>query len=370
MIRALLVDDEEPARLRLRSLLSEHPDLEIVGEAEDGEEALQKITEFRPDLVFLDIQMPGKTGLEVLAALPPPRPRIIFCTAFDQYAINAFEHNAVDYLLKPLNRVRLGKAIHRVRKRLEESERFRREWQDASRTQARLLPREFPRRSTLDYRGNCRTASGVGGDYFDFLPVGENHLGIAIGDVSGKGMFAGLLMASLQAQIQSRINLLGNDPENLFREINNQMLSSTHSNQYATLFYAFYDDRTRKLTYCNAGHLPPLLLRPGNSPADGYRARKLTATGPPVGLLEDAEYTVESLDLQTGDILLGFTDGLTEARNPQLEEFGEERLESLVLDLQNPSPADLVDRIFRQVDRFRSAAPQQDDMTLVVAKVL
>ena len=106
MIRALLVDDEEPARDRLRSLLADFDDVHIVGEAADGDEALQKIAETRPDLVFLDIQMPGRSGMEVAASLPPPRPRIVFCTAFDQYAIDAFEHHALDYLLKPLNRDR------------------------------------------------------------------------------------------------------------------------------------------------------------------------------------------------------------------------------------------------------------------------
>ncbi len=114
-LRTLIVDDEELARERLRQMLRPFGDLLIVGEAEDGEEAIEQISELRPDLVFLDIQMPGCTGLEVVASLPSPRPRIIFCTAFDQYAIDAFELHAVDYLLKPVSRVRLAKAIERVR---------------------------------------------------------------------------------------------------------------------------------------------------------------------------------------------------------------------------------------------------------------
>ncbi len=115
MIRALLVDDEELARDRLRRLLAEIADVEIVGEAGDGAEAMERITELSPDVIFLDIQMPGCSGLEVAAALPEPRPRIIFCTAYDQYAIDAFELHAVDYLLKPVSRARLDKALARVR---------------------------------------------------------------------------------------------------------------------------------------------------------------------------------------------------------------------------------------------------------------
>jgi two-component system LytT family response regulator len=115
MLRALLVDDEQPARERLRRLLAEVADVEVVGEAEDGEQAMGEIVRLSPDVVFLDIQMPGCTGMEVAASLAAPRPHIIFCTAFDQYAVDAFELRAVDYLLKPINRARLEKALERIR---------------------------------------------------------------------------------------------------------------------------------------------------------------------------------------------------------------------------------------------------------------
>ncbi|HEY2934343.1 MAG TPA: LytTR family DNA-binding domain-containing protein [Acidobacteriota bacterium] len=114
-IRALLVDDEQPARERLRQLLRFFEDVEIVSEAEDGEQAIEKTVEFQPDLLFLDIQMPGCSGMEVVASLPAPRPKIIFCTAYDQYAIDAFELYAIDYLLKPVSRARLAQALERVR---------------------------------------------------------------------------------------------------------------------------------------------------------------------------------------------------------------------------------------------------------------
>jgi len=115
MIRVLIVDDERPARERLRTLLAAFPDLEIIGECEDGEDALQRIGDVQPDLVMLDVQMPGASGIEVAGSLPTPRPKIIFCTAYDQYAVDAFELCAVDYLLKPVNRSRLAQAIDRAR---------------------------------------------------------------------------------------------------------------------------------------------------------------------------------------------------------------------------------------------------------------
>jgi two-component system LytT family response regulator len=115
VIRTLLVDDEQPARERLRQLLTAHPDVAIVGEAEDGVQAAEQIAALTPDLVMLDIQMPGASGLDVAASLGKPRPAVIFCTAYDQYAVDAFELSALDYLLKPVNRARLAAALDRVR---------------------------------------------------------------------------------------------------------------------------------------------------------------------------------------------------------------------------------------------------------------
>ena len=115
MIRTLLVDDEQPARERLKQLLAAHPDVEIVGEAEDGVQAVERIAGLMPDLVLLDIQMPGASGLDVVASLGTQRPAVIFCTAYDQYAVDAFELSALDYLLKPVNRARLAAALDRVR---------------------------------------------------------------------------------------------------------------------------------------------------------------------------------------------------------------------------------------------------------------
>lgn len=122
MIRALIVDDESPARDRLRRLLAEAADVEVVGDADDGPAAMEQIAALAPDVVFLDIQMPGCSGLEVAASIASPGPHVVFCTAFDQYAIDAFELNAVDYLLKPVSRARLDKALDRVRRGAAETD--------------------------------------------------------------------------------------------------------------------------------------------------------------------------------------------------------------------------------------------------------
>jgi two-component system LytT family response regulator len=159
MIRVLLVDDEQPARDHLRELLAPHADLEIIGEAEEGEQAIELIAALTPDLVLLDIQMPGCSGLDIAASLPLPRPKIVFCTAFDKYAVDAFEVHAVDYLLKPVNRVRLAKALDRVRQAVVPG---RDEAVDnLIRTQPRSQPRFLARQG-----GRFRVVAAEEADYF------------------------------------------------------------------------------------------------------------------------------------------------------------------------------------------------------------
>ena len=159
MIRVLLVDDEQPARDHLRELLAPHADLEIIGEADEGEQAIELIAALKPDLVLLDIQMPGCSGLDIAASLPLPRPKIVFCTAFDKYAVDAFEVHAVDYLLKPVNRVRLAKALDRVRQTVAPA---RDEAVDnLIRTQPRPQPRFLAKQG-----GRFRVVAAEEADYF------------------------------------------------------------------------------------------------------------------------------------------------------------------------------------------------------------
>ena len=362
MIRTLVVDDEAPARGRLKSLLAEHEDVSVVGEASDGDEAVRLVADLRPDLVILDIQMPGRSGVEVLTALPPPRPRVIFCTAFDRYAIEAFDLHALDYLMKPLSRERLSRAMERVRRSAPTETGLESEVAQASRTQARLLPQTLPVMTTLDYAGCCRAARDVAGDYYDFLSVAAGRLGIAVADVSGKGLYAGLLMAGLQARVQTLAPLHGVSVDLLALEVNRLMHASTDSNRYASLFYALYDDGARTLTYVNAGHNPPLLARP-----DG-RVERLQATGTVLGVFSDASYDQAALTLDPGDRLLLYTDGITEARDRHDEEFGEERLSALLAQNRHLDAAGLHAALMKEITQFASAG-FQDDATLLVVEV-
>ncbi len=361
MIRTFLVDDERGARERLRHLLSSFGDVEIVGEAENGQEALQRIPDLRPDLVFLDIQMPGSSGLEVARALEPPRPRIIFCTAFDNYAISAFELHAIDYLLKPVNRTRLRDAVARVRQSVADMA-ARYQIEMAQEVQSQMFPRTLPRVESLDYSGICKAAQDVSGDYYDFIPIASRRLAIAIADVSGKGVSAGLLMASLQGRLQTYSPVYGIAVGQLVGHLNRLIHASKQSSRFITLFYAVYDDTDRSLTYVNAGHNPPLLARSG-------AFERLEVGGPVVGPLPEAVYPQDTIQLFPSDTLILFTDGITEATNASGEEFGEGRLRSAILGGITLPAQDMRDRILNEVEAFAGKFPN-DDCTVIVAKVL
>ncbi len=365
-IRAYLVDDESLARDRLRQLLSSLDDVDVVGDAGETDEALRGIQELRPDLVFLDVQMPGRTGLELAAALTPPRPSLVFCTAFDEYAIRAFELHALDYLLKPVSRARLAQTVDRIRRTVGEHREIAHDLQSATLVQARMFPNVLPAMDTLDYAGVCRPARSVGGDYYDFLLLAPRTLGIALGDVSGKGVAAALLMASLQGRLQSLAHTYAGDLPGLIRELNRDIWRTTEGSRFITLFYAVYDDATRTLSYVNAGHNPPLLLSGSGATRPN---RRLNRGGCVLGCFEQMTIEQDTIPLAAGDTLVDFSDGITEARNPADEEFGEARLESLVTSGGTRTAQHLRDRILEDVDLFTAGAPIHDDQTVVVAKV-
>ena len=361
MIRAVIVDDEAPARERLRDLLLPHS-VNVVGEAGDGEEAMTRIDELQPDLVFLDIQMPALTGLEVASRLHAPRPRIVFCTAYDHFAIEAFELHAVDYLLKPVNRERLARTVDRIRAELDEQRRMSWERTEAGRTQRRLMPGDIVG-DRLACAGSCQPADGVGGDYYDFLPMPGNRLGIALGDVSGKGMYAGLLAAALQARLQAIIAHGPQSPGEVVGELNRLTAGTIEGNRFATLFFAVFDPDASVLTYVNAGHPSAVVFS-----ASGDR-RLLEATAPAVGLFSATIFPEAVVPMSPGDLFATFSDGLTEAESPGGEVLGVDGVIRMLRHHRALGPRAIVDATLDDVRRFTADAPPSDDRTLVAASV-
>ena len=234
--------------------------------------------------------------------------------------------------------------------------------------QQRLLPQEFPPIAGLDYAGACRAALGVGGDYFDFIPLSNTSLGIAIGDVSGKGIPASLLMASLRAYLRGAQTIHHQaDLTEVMRNLNGLVFESSAANRYATFFYGELDLTTRTLTYVNAGHNPPMLFHEAASSRDVDR---LDIGGPVIGLMEGCVYQQGSVSLTAGDVLVAYTDGISEAMNAANEEWGEESFMDAIRPNRAMPAATLIDRLMTSADAFVAGAPQHDDMTLLVVRAL
>jgi sigma-B regulation protein RsbU (phosphoserine phosphatase) len=248
--------------------------------------------------------------------------------------------------------------------RVAEQEALKRELDIARDVQAGLLPQKRPSIAGLDYDGTCRMAREVGGDYFDFLDLGEGRLGLALGDISGKGVSAALLMASLQAFLRSRARQRVDEPALLVTQVNEALVESTDSSKFATFFYAVYDSAARTLRYVNAGHNPPFLLRAGTSVVS-----RLRPTGMALGFDAGAVYGDGNEALASGDLLLAFTDGVTEALNEAGEEFGEARLAGLLVGNRHLGASELQRLIDAELEAYSGRAPQHDDVTIVVARV-
>jgi sigma-B regulation protein RsbU (phosphoserine phosphatase) len=246
-------------------------------------------------------------------------------------------------------------------------ERLNREVEIAREVQERLFPQKLPEIPGLDYCGHCRPALGVGGDYYDFLALAAGQLGIAIGDVSGKGIAAALMMASLQASLRGEATRA---PENLaavVSNINRLVYEASAAHRYATFFYGQYNPATREFHYVNAGHNPPMLFRL----CDGeWQLSRLDVGGTVVGLLESFPYQQGLVMLAPGDVLVAFTDGISEAMNDADEEWGEKNLVETIESNSKMAAAELLQCVLKAADAFVAGAKQHDDMTLVVLRVL
>jgi phosphoserine phosphatase RsbU/P len=246
-------------------------------------------------------------------------------------------------------------------------ERVSREIEIAREVQERLFPQSCPKVPGVDLAGYCRPAQAVGGDYYDYFLLSDGRLALALGDISGKGISAALLMASLRASLRSIANLQQGDLATLIAHVNNLVYESSTTNRYATFFYAEYDPFTRLLTYVNAGHNAPYVLR-------GAKTIPLQATGMVVGLLPNAEYEQVTIPMHAGDVLLTYTDGISEAMNYEEEEWGEDRMIACARQLLaqpdcTVSAQQLLNCIIEAADKFTSGAPQHDDMTLLVCTI-
>lgn len=249
--------------------------------------------------------------------------------------------------------------------RIVEQERLRRELALASEVQKRLFPEKAPDVRSAQLVGHCLPARGVGGDYYDFLRIGSDHLGVALADVAGKGIAAALVMSVVQASLRS----LADDPaislSQLTGKINRLLCASTGPNSYATFFCARLDETKRCLTYVNGGHNPPFLLR--NHQAGSIE--ELSTGGTIIGMFPFSQYEEGVVQLEPGDVLMLFTDGVSEAHNPQEEEFGEERVKAALRRYAHLPANDMSSAVLGELREWMADAPQHDDLTFVLMKI-
>ncbi|MBL7075531.1 SpoIIE family protein phosphatase [candidate division KSB1 bacterium] len=225
--------------------------------------------------------------------------------------------------------------------------------------QSNLLPKKPPQLNGYDIAGESIPAQVVGGDYFDFIPVDENRLAFCLGDVSGKGLPAALLMANLQATIRGQ-TIIKPSPKDCLRHSNKLLYQSTESQKFVTLFYGILDSQKHQLRYSNAGHNSPLLFSEGEEPVP------LETGGVVLSFMENFSYDEGVVSFNPGDLLLIYSDGITEAMDAGDEEFGEERLAALVKENMGESASGLIEKVITAVKRHAGDSSQMDDMTLVV----
>jgi serine phosphatase RsbU (regulator of sigma subunit)/catechol 2,3-dioxygenase-like lactoylglutathione lyase family enzyme len=270
---------------------------------------------------------------------------------------NSFELIASDEMSREIEAQRQAAA-----EKQEAERRAAQELEIAKQVQARLFPQALPPLRTLDYAGVCIQARHVGGDYYDFLALGPERLGLLIGDISGKGIAAALLMANLQANLRSQFGLARDEPQIFLQSVNQLFYENTVDSAYATVFFAEYDGLARRLRYTNCGHLSGLLLR-----RDGTLER-LHSTGTVLGLFKEWESPTVECELASGDTLALYTDGVTESFNAGGEEFGEERLADALKRHREQPARCIVSSVVADVQRFSSTEEQHDDITLIAAR--
>lgn len=377
----LIADDQPDVAMALRLLLR---DAGYQTEAVTSPDAVLEAIQQRDfDLVLMDLNYArdttsGQEGLDLITnirKLDSTLP-VVVLTGWGtvEIAVEAMQRGVHDFVQKPWDNRSLLKTLQtqielgRTRRRQIDieaesrraSEHLDMELADAEEIQRALLPKTLPKIEGLDIAVAWRPAEAVGGDFFDVLKFGDHAAGICIADVAGKGMPAALLMSNAQALLKS-IAAATTTPDELCARVNSAVCQNIVLNRFISCFYALLDTQTRTLAYTNAGHYAPMLIRES-------KCLRLTGGGPVLGVFPDQAYTTQAIALRNGDCLVLFTDGVTEAQDENGNEFGEERLQKLLMTNANFSAAELREKIIAAVTEFGNGR-FYDDVTLVVLKI-
>lgn len=376
----IMVVDDTPENIDL--LVEILGDLYEVSVALDGESALEDVAESPPDLILLDIMMPGMDGYEVLKRLKAdPKSReipVIFVTAMSEVEDEAagLALGAVDYITKPISppivkaRVKTQLSLRSAYRELKKQrDRMQYSIDLAGEIQHNMLPEKAPVIPGLDIAGQSLYCEETGGDYFDYLFGGEKrqgHIAIAVGDVSGHGLQAALLMTTARAFLRQRYSLPGS-LEKVISDVNRSLAEDVKlSSHFMTLLFCEIDRPGLSASWVRAGHDPSLLY----DGAHDTFSDLMEEGGMPLGIMPNVEYQVSTAALSPGQVLCIGTDGIWEAQNRRKEFFGKERFKEIIRNSHDKPAREIVRDVLQAVDNFRGPLPGADDVTLAVVKIV
>ena len=340
--------------------------------AQNGIEALERLNEDNEiDMVLSDINMPRMDGLTLLEQIPKVDPNIrsVIVSAYgDMKNIRtAMNRGAFDFVTKPLDFADLQITIDRTLSHMTEwrealSSRdklvaLQNELNVASQIQQSILPTDFPRGTDFEIYASMEPARNVGGDFFDVLTLDAGLVGVAIADVSDKGVPAALFMMSSRTLLKGSAIGMG-EPGQVLGEVNDLLHEDNDTGMFVTILYAVYSTSTGEFTYANGGHNSPLIVHP-----DGSSSLLPLTGGIALGVVPDMPYQQQSISLAPGDLAFLYTDGVTEAMNAQEEEFGVERLQEVFATNPPRDPKEANEAVFKAVSDFAGDTPQSDDIT-------
>jgi sigma-B regulation protein RsbU (phosphoserine phosphatase) len=374
-IADILVVDDKPANLRLLSQTLAEKGYGV-RTVTSGMRALESARSSPPDLILLDIRMPGMDGYEVCAQLKRDARTahipILFISALDHVEdkVQAFTAGGLDYITKPfqieevLARTETHLSLHRLQSSLEEiNERMQRELTLAGKVQSSFLPGSLPGLPGWEFAASLRSARETSGDFYDVIRLANGCLGLLVADVVDKGVPAALLMALSWSLLWSYAAQHPDSPEQVLVEVNRRLLMHLGGNQFLTCFYGVLNPENGQLKYVNAGHPGPLLIQ-----REVGRIDALANTGPPLGVLEDAAWQQGEALLESGSLLLLYTDGLTDACDEQGTFYGIERLMQVVRHQHGSAAQAVHDALLMDIDSFVVDVPQFDDSAVIVVR--
>lgn len=350
--------------------------------AHNGLEALEMLLKDPTfDIILSDINMPEMDGLTLLTKINEMRNPALKCIMVSAYGDmsnirSSMNNGAFDFATKPIDlddlNLTIEKAIEQIKyiknSQHEHSqlESINKDLAVAGEIQQAILPRIFPPfpdvQDKVDIAAQMIPAKDVGGDFYDFFRIDENRIGLVVADVSGKGIPAAIFMAVSRTLLRSN-GLRGGKPGECIYSSNNLLCKESVDSMFVTVFYGIYNIMTGTFDYCNAGHNQPYIVKD-----DGAVEQTPLSGNFIVGAMENTEYSDGELQLQPGDALVMFTDGVTEAFNNENEEYGEKRLEELLSKCNNDNCKQIVDNMFNDVKAFAGTAPQSDDITSLILK--